>query len=170
MSPVRYTLGNKNVILFGTGGETMNGSLWAITVDSIVKLVKSQLKNKPLDFGQDKEYVGCLSEFKPDSSGDKFRPKYDKEIYQFDKQGQPSIDCPSFGQHMPIPNKYGLCLYELYSSSSKGMIIPPVVIDMNNDDVQDLIIQSFGGHVLCLNGINGEVLWDRYIPGSESYK
>jgi len=36
------------------------------------------------------------------------------------------------------------------------MIIPPAVIDMNNDDVQDLIIQLFGGHVLCLNGINGE--------------
>jgi len=70
MSPVRYTLGNKNVILFGTGGETMNGSLWASTVDSIVTLVKSQ--HKPLDSGQDKEYVGCLSEFKPDSSGDKF--------------------------------------------------------------------------------------------------
>ena len=28
---------------------------------------------------------------------------------------------------------------------------------MNNDEVQDLIVQSFNGHVLCFNGVNSEV-------------
>ena len=166
MSPVHYTFAGKDVILFGTGGETINGSLWAITVDSIKEFVKSG----PLTFSQnDTEYVGCSSEFMRDR--DKFRPTYDRTIYQLDEQDrQPSIDCPSLGQHLPITNKHDLCLYELYNSSSKGMIIPPVIIDMNNDNVQDLIIQSFSGHVLCLNGVDGEVLWHRYIPNSESYK
>ena len=168
MSPVRCTFADKDVILFGTGGETINGSLWAITVNSIKEFVKS----KPVTSSQnntDLEYLGCHSEFMGDS--DKFRPKYDGTIYQLDKQDQQlSTDCPSLGQHLPIPNKHDLCLYEVYNSSSKGMIIPPVIIDMNNDDVQDLIIQSFSGHVLCLNGVDGEVLWHRYIPNSESYK
>ena len=166
MSPVRYTFAGKDVILFGTGGETIDGSLWAITVDSIKEFVKSQR----VTFNHNVEYVGCRSEFM--DHRDRFRPKYDRKIYQLDKQGRrPSADCPSLGQHhLPIINKYKLCLYELYSSSSKGMIIPPVIIDMNNDDVQDLIIQSFSGHVLCLNGVDGEVLWHRYIPNSESYK
>ena len=167
MSPVRCTFGAKDVILFGTGGETINGSLWAITVDSIEEFVKSS----PVTSGNNNntEYIGCNIEFMGDR--DKFRPKYDETIYQLDKQDeQPSVDCPSLGRHLPIPNKHDLCLYELYNSSSKGMIVPPVIIDMNNDNVQDLIIQSFSGHVLCLNGVDGEVLWHRYIPNSESYK
>ena len=165
MSPVRYTLGDKDVVLFGTGGETITGSLWAITVDSIKQYVESV----HLTSSNDTEYIGCHNEFAADK--DKFRPKYDTTIYQLENQSQqPSFDCPSFGQHLPITNKYKLCLYELYDSSSKGMIIPPVIIDMNSDNVQDLIIQSFGGHVLCLDGVDGGVLWDRHIPGSESYK
>ena len=166
MSPVNYTFADKDVILFGTGGETINGSLWAITVDSIKEFVKS----KRVTFNHIIEYDGCRSEFM--DHRDRFRPKYDRTIYQLDKQGRrPSADCPSLGQHhLPIINKYKLCLYELYNSGSKGMIIPPVIIDMNNDNVQDLIIQSFSGHVLCLNGVDGEVLWHRYIPNSESYK
>ena len=165
MSPVRYTLGDKDVVLFGTGGETITGSLWAITVDSIKQYVESV----HLTSSNDTEYIGCHNEFAADK--DKFRPKYDATIYQLENQSQQSsFDCPSFGQHLPITNKYKLCLYELYHSSSKGMIIPPVIIDMNSDNVRDLIIQSFGGHVLCLDGIDGKVLWDRHIPGSESYK
>ena len=166
MSPVRYTLGDKDAVLFGTGGETITGSLWAITVDSIKQYVESE---HFISNNNDTEYIGCRSEFMADK--DIFRPKYDKTIYQLDTQNQQSsTDCPPFGQHLPITNKYKLCLYELYHSSSKGMIIPPVIIDMNSDKVQDLIIQSFGGHVLCLDGVDGRVLWDRHIPGSESYK
>ena len=167
MSPVRYMFGNKDVVLFGTGGETIAGSLWAITVDSIKEFINSQYK--PFTSSHGTEYVGCRSEFA--ANKDRFRPKYDERVYQLEKQNQkPSVDCPSLGQHLPITNKYKLCLYELYHSSSKGMIIPPVIIDMNSDNMQDLIIQSFGGHVLCLDGIDGKVLWDRHIPGSESYK
>ena len=162
MSPVRYTLGDKDVVLFGTGGETVTGSLWAITVGSIKEFVLSE----SLTFTHD---ISCSSEFMADK--DKFRPKYDATIYRLENQNQQALaDCPSLGQHLPITNKYKLCLYELYHSSSKGMIIPPVIIDMNSDNVQDLIIQSFGGHVLCLDGIDGRVLWNRHIPGSESYK
>ena len=165
MSPVRYTLGEKDVVLFGTGGETITGSLWAITVDSIKQYVESA----HFTSSNDTEYIGCRIEFLADE--DKFRPKYDETIYQLHAQNQQSsTDCPPFGQHLPITNRNKLCLYELYHSSSKGMIVPPVIIDMNSDNVQDLIIQSFGGHVLCLDGVDGRVLWDRYIPGSESYK
>ena len=60
MSPVRYTLGDNDVVLFGTGGETITGSLWAITVDSIKQYVES------LHFisnNNDTEYIGCRSEF-----------------------------------------------------------------------------------------------------------
>ena len=167
MSPVRYTLADKDVVLFGTGGETINGSLWAISIDSIKEYVRSIPKPSP--FSNKTEYIGCLSEFMTDQ--DKFRPIYDGTIYQLDNQErQPFADCPSFGEHLPISNKYKLCLYELYHSSSKGMIIPPVIIDMNNDNVQDLLIQSFDGHVVGLDGTDGRELWNRHIPGSESYK
>ena len=165
MSPVRCTFANEDVIVFGTGGETINGSLWAITVNSIKEFVKS----KPMTPNQNYTGIGCHDEFI--NNKDRFRPKYDKTAYQLNNQDQePSADCPSFGQHLPIINKYKLCLYEIYSSDSKGLIVPPVIIDMNDDDVQDLIVQSFNGHVLCFDGFNSEVLWERYIPNSESYK
>ena len=167
MSPVRCTFANEDVIVFGTGGETINGSLWAITVNSIKEFLKS--KPTAATFYYNGEYVGCRSEFMDHM--DRFRPKYDETAYQLDKQSRrPSADCPSLGRHLPIINKYKLCLYEIYSSDSKGLIVPPVIIDMNDDDVQDLIVQSFNGHVLCFNGVNGGVLWQRYIPNSESYK
>ena len=165
MSPVRYTFANEDVIMFGTGGETINGSLWAITVKSIKEFVSS----KPMISTQNYAGIGCHDDFINDM--DRFRPKYDKTAYQLNNQDQkPLANCPPLGPHLPIINKYKLCLYEIYSSDSKGLIIPPVIIDMNNDDVQDLIVQSFNGHVMCINGVNSEVLWERYIPNSESYK
>lgn len=168
MSPVRYMFAHTDVILFGTGGETISGSLWAITIESFKKFVKSHLKPRK-GSDHDTEFVGCLSEF--GSNSNKFRPKYDAMTYQIKIKGQHSIlNCPSLGQHLPIPNKHKFCLYELYHSTSKGLIIPPVIIDMNNDSVQDLVIQSFSGHIRCVNGVNGMVLWSRHISGSESYK
>ena len=163
MSPVKFNFVDlkSDVVLFGTGGETIPGSLWAVTVDSIEELLKSNIAIAPI------EADGCQNNFL--FHVDNYRPNYDDTIYDFSNQVT-DHNCPSYGHHPPIPNKYQLCLYELYKSESKGLIVPPVIIDMNGDTIQDILLQTFASHVVLLDGKNGQIKWERNIPYSESYK
>ena len=164
MSPVGFYLPDlkSEVILFGTGGETIPGSLWAVTVDSIEALVNSDISITPI------EADGCQANFL--FHIDNYRPNYDATIYDFSINQDTFLKCPSYGHHLPIANKYQLCLYELYKSESKGLIVPPVIIDMNGDTIKDILVQTFSSHVVLLDGKNGQIKWERNIPYSESYK
>jgi len=163
MSPVRFYFPGlrSEVVLFGTGGETIPGSLWAVTVDSIEELVKSDISIIPI------KADGCQTNFL--FHIDNYRPSFDDTIYDFSNRDA-NLKCPSYGHHSPIANKYHLCLYELYKSSSKGLIVPPVIIDMNGDTIKDILVQTFSSHVVLLDGKNGQIKWERNIPYSESYK
>ena len=165
MSPVRFYFSQfkSGLILFGSGGETISGSLWAVTVDSIENLLKSEISHSITPIDAD----GCKPNFL--LHVDSFRPKFDKTIYDLSNQISPH-DCVPYGRHYPIANKYQLCLYELYKSEIKGLIVPPVIIDMNGDTIQDILLQTFSSRVVLLDGKNGQAVWERNIPYSESYK
>jgi outer membrane protein assembly factor BamB len=48
----------------------------------------------------------------------------------------------------------------LFESSSKGFIAPPVITDITNDKIPDIIINSVNGHLLAFDGKTNEKLWD----------
>jgi hypothetical protein len=62
-----------------------------------------------------------------------------------------------------------MCIYRVTFSPEKGVILPPVMIDMNGDNIDDLVISLYAGHTMVMDGSTGGIIWDRYIPGTESY-
>jgi len=91
------------LILFGTGGETHAGSLYAISFDD---LLRGKIKNSRL----------------------------------------------------------------IYSDCCKGVMVPPVLIDINNDDILDIIMSLFNSTVIAFDGLTFQVLWKTQFPGSETYR
>ncbi|XP_078690819.1 protein FAM234A-like isoform X2 [Branchiostoma floridae x Branchiostoma belcheri] len=115
--------------LFGSGGETVTGSLWAISVPDLYRRVKGlSLTGRQKISG----YPGSYS---------------------------------SWRNH-----GYNNGIYELYrSSSSKGVILPPVLLDLTGDGVRDIVVSVFDSTVAVLDGETLEEVWTKSFPGTESY-
>ncbi len=97
MSPLYFN----DKILFGTGGETIEGNLWVANLNDL------------------------LSEDLTNSS--------------------------------PI-----------LSNLELGMIAPPSLAHLNNDNILDIVAQSFDGKITAIDGNNLDILWQVIIPGTES--
>ncbi|CAH1274303.1 FAM234B [Branchiostoma lanceolatum] len=115
--------------LFGSGGETIGGSLWAISVPDLYRRVKGlSLAGRQKIRG----YPGSYSLWRN--------------------------------------HGYNNGIYELYrSSSSKGVILPPALLDMTGDGVRDIVVTMFDSTVAVLNGETLEEVWTKPCPGCESY-
>lgn len=48
----------------------------------------------------------------------------------------------------------------LAEGNGKGFIGPPVLVDMNGDQVKDIVANSVNGRVFCIDGDTDEVLWE----------
>lgn len=48
----------------------------------------------------------------------------------------------------------------LAEGRGKGFIAPPVLADMNEDDIKDIIVNSVNGKVFCIDGETDEILWE----------
>ena len=171
MSPELYSFANgTEVVLFGSGGETVPGSLWAITLSSIQERVL-EYTNTSTDYANYTaftDYINhpCTQDLTYEEL-EALRPVFDKSAYNF---SEIASGCPQWGEPQPIWNKYDLCVYEVVRTESKGVILPPVIIDVTGDGHEDLVISLFDGHTLLLDGRDGTVVWDIFIPGSESYR
>ena len=175
MNPIRYRTGDEDFILFGSGGETIEGGLWAVTIKSLRDKIESYALNHT-----DGTYSNDISNnphCREYYSDDIFQPLPKADPTQYttsDVLDQSALDeyhktCPKTIFH-PIPNVHNLCIYRVVFSPEKGVILPPVIIDMDNDGVEDLVISLYSGHTTVMNGQNGKVIWDRYVPGTESYR
>ena len=56
----------------------------------------------------------------------------------------------------------------LISNLELGMIAPPSLGHLNNDNVLDIVAQSFDGKITAIDGNTLEILWQVIIPGTES--
>ena len=172
MSPVLFKLNDKDdLVLFGSGGETVPGSLWAVSLTSIRHQVKMNSAYRP--FINDSRHPCSMK----GTDFNKIRPAFDNKAFDFTRpifvtsSSNSMRFCPSWGKMSPIWNKYGVCLYELYRSDSKGVMVPPVMVDLNSDSVHDLVVSTFDGHTVALDGTDAETrLWDTYYPNTESYR
>ena len=171
MSPVLYSFADgTEVVLFGSGGETVPGSLWAVTLRSIQEKVLEYTSTSTdyTNYTVFTDYINhpCSKVMTYDEL-ESLRPVFDKSAYNFSESAS---SCPQWGDPQPIWNKYGLCVYEVVRAENKGVILPPVIVDMTGDGHEDLVISLFEGHTLLLDGRGGSVVWDTFFPGSESYR
>ena len=164
MSPVLFKLNGKDdLVLFGSGGQTVSGSLWAVSLTSIRYQIK--INNAYTSFISD-TYHQC---YMKGTDFNKIRPTFDQKA--FDMSNNNMRFCPSWEGVSPIWNKYGVCLYELYKSESKGVLVPPVIVDLNNDGVDDLVMSTYDGHTIAFDGLDAVTrLWDAYYPNTESFR
>ncbi|MCS6905624.1 MAG: hypothetical protein RML72_01915 [Bacteroidia bacterium] len=103
-SPVIYPGKNRDedLIIWGSGGETLPGSLWAIRVKDL------QAQNT--------------------------------KAFQ-----------------------------KILSNRKKGIMVPPVLADVNRDKVLDIIVANFEGKIQVVNGTNFSLLWEYSQDSCETY-
>ena len=178
-SPVLYSIHHSpspsssdiEVILFGTGGETVTGSLWAITLHSLSLHVSSYLQDHKHDnYTINTQYIhpSCYSSDELLS----LRPRSRKGLYDAKRKEAWLEQCPRWSVRIkPVWNVYRLCSYEVYSSDQdSGVLVPPVIVDINSDGRNDLIVSVFNGHTLLFDGLSLSFAWDHYVPDTQSYR
>jgi len=58
---------------------------------------------------------------------------------------------------------------KLLTGSGKGMIAPPALADLDGDGRLDIIVATFDGRLIALNGATSDVIWQRDFEGAESF-
>lgn len=58
---------------------------------------------------------------------------------------------------------------QIATSLTKGFIAPPVVLDLNKDDVLDVVCMAVDGRLLAVNGSTWQPLWSTGIRGTEAF-
>ncbi|ESP00009.1 hypothetical protein LOTGIDRAFT_113097 [Lottia gigantea] len=57
----------------------------------------------------------------------------------------------------------------IYTDNFKGVMTPPVLLDINKDEVVDIVISMFNSTVLAIDGRTFHVIWNYTFPSSETY-
>jgi hypothetical protein len=57
----------------------------------------------------------------------------------------------------------------LASSDTKGFVSSPVLVDINNDNIKDIIDNTADGRMLAIDGATDSLLWEISFPGTEAY-
>lgn len=57
----------------------------------------------------------------------------------------------------------------LVEPGSKGVIAPAVIVELTGDDEPDLVISSFDGRLIAVDGATGATIWEQRGEGEETY-
>lgn len=52
----------------------------------------------------------------------------------------------------------------------KGVITPPVLVDITGDSVFDIVLAHYNSTVMAFDGLTFELIWSRQFRGSETYR
>ena len=52
----------------------------------------------------------------------------------------------------------------------KGVMTPPVLVDLTSDGVEDIVIPMFNSSLLAIDGLTFKIIWNHTFAMSESYK
>lgn len=61
-------------------------------------------------------------------------------------------------------------LREIFQDCCKGVITPPVLVDINGDSICDIVLAHYNSTVMAFDGLTFELLWSRQFAGSETYR
>lgn len=57
---------------------------------------------------------------------------------------------------------------ELYRDEAKGIMSPPVLADLNEDGLEDIVAAMYNSMVVAFSGLTFQPLWNFSFPGSET--
>ena len=179
-SPVLFAVnGEDQMVIFGSGSETIPGSLWAVELTSLQFRIESHWAehDTPLEYQVNLNYTShpCFIDEHDNQANKSLLDdiKFDlhrsqTSVSHFGKKNK----CPILGgKKTAIWNDYNVCLYELVRSALKGVVLPPVAVDLTNDGVKDLVVSMFDGRLIALDGRNLTTsLWEHADLGTESHR
>ena len=55
-------------------------------------------------------------------------------------------------------------------SSTKGVMVPPICVDMNGDGINDLLMLAYDGNLTLFDGHHLTTMWTTNLNGAESYR
>ena len=177
-SPVLFAMNSSSeFLLFGSGGETVPGSLWAVELNSL--RMRVMLYHTRLITGGQTYQINHISPdacmFRAGAISGELRPVYNASMFDLTETMSVTslghLECPTWADKHPLRNEYDVCLYEVLRGSSKGVILSPVMVDMTRDGVLDLVVSSYDGVTTVLDGRDmSTVMWQADYSGTESYR
>ncbi len=57
----------------------------------------------------------------------------------------------------------------IFTDPYKGIMTPPVLIDLTGDKVKDIVFSTFNSTVVAIDGEKLTILWNTTFPQSETY-
>ncbi|KAK2179236.1 hypothetical protein NP493_504g03043 [Ridgeia piscesae] len=63
--------------------------------------------------------------------------------------------------------KHGI--FVIYKSQIEGVMVPPTLVDMNNDGVRDIMMTAYDGLIRLYDGDTLDVMWTTKFHGFETY-
>ncbi|KAI0222414.1 hypothetical protein LSAT2_026355 [Lamellibrachia satsuma] len=65
------------------------------------------------------------------------------------------------------PLKNGV--FVIYRSDTRGVMVTPTLVDMNNDGIHDIMMSVYDGTIQLFDGETLDIMWSTQFPGFESY-
>ena len=60
-------------------------------------------------------------------------------------------------------------LERLVQPGDKGVMAPPVLVELTGDMEPDIVVSTFDGRLIVVNGASGDVLWEKSSTNEEAY-
>ena len=57
----------------------------------------------------------------------------------------------------------------IYTDSHKGVMTPPVLVDLTHDGVVDIVFSAYNATVVAIDGLTYKTLWNTTFGGAETY-
>lgn len=58
-------------------------------------------------------------------------------------------------------------LRKLHHNAGKGVLVPPILIDITSDGIEDIVAAMFNSTIIAYNGSTFEPIWNYTVPNSE---
>ena len=69
-----------------------------------------------------------------------------------------------------FPERKSALQYSCSMCFIPGVMVPPVLADINKDGTVDIIMAMFNATVVAFDGETFRIIWQHAFPGSETYR
>jgi outer membrane protein assembly factor BamB len=68
-----------------------------------------------------------------------------------------------------LDGSFGKRVERLVPPGAKGVMAPATLVELTGDEELEIVISSFDGRLIALDGASGKILWERHDPTEETY-
>ena len=57
-----------------------------------------------------------------------------------------------------------------FRGTTKGIMVPPLIVDVDGDSINDILVSVYEGQLVLKNGKDLSDMWSTSFPDAESYR